>query len=82
LGVAWQEPPAHWSLMLQGSPSLHTNVLLLDVQVSFASLQLLVVQTLPSSQFRAWPTQFAVALQASLTVQKKPSLQTAPWMLV
>ena len=65
------------SAPLQNSPSVQDAVLLACVQVSLISLQVSVVQTLPSLQLFGVPPPQAPALQVSLTVQNSPSLHGA-----
>jgi len=72
-GPPTQLPPLQVSLVVQALPSSHGSVLSVCVQ-PVAGLQLSVVHTLPSSQFRAAPPTQTPPLQVSLVVQALPSL--------
>ncbi len=69
-----QTPTAHWSPLVQGSPSLQA-ALLVRLRQPLIGSQILSVQTLPSLQSRAVPSQTPAALQASSVVQTLASLQ-------
>ena len=68
-------PPPQVSFVVQASPSLHEAALSTCTQ-HVPGLHESSVQTLPSSQFGALPTQ-TPPLQASAVVQSLPSSQTA-----
>ena len=72
----WQEPSRHTSPTVQLLPSSQDAVLLTCTQ-PVAALQLSVVQTLPSLQFTAVPTQ-TPPVHLSFVVQRLLSLQGDP----
>lgn len=74
IGVPWQVPLMHTSLLVQGCPSPQEFELLVWVQPD-AGLQESSVHTFPSSQFGAGPGTQAPPWHVSVVVQALPSLQ-------
>ena len=75
-GAPAQLPAAHVSLMVHALPSLH-ETLLNTCMHPVAGSQLSSVQTLASLQFVGGPPTHAPPRQASLVVQRLPSLHAA-----
>ena len=75
-GPPTQAPPAHVSLVVQASPSLHAALLFVNTQ-PVAGAQVSFVHTLLSLQTSAGPPAHVPPEHVSLVVQASPSLQTA-----